>query len=273
MLVIISTILAIIALVVMAFIIVRRLPALALLDVENMPGEREARFKRKIIEERVERDMARWGGFFSRLWLRISKYISGLLKSRQTKLKRIKVHTRAQSKLPWRQKQAHIKELSASARELIKKEESALAEEKLLEIVSLDQKNLEAFVLLAGLYEDQRKWAESRQTYEYALKLARQRRGEDDGPREFSPQEIHYSLARMEQAADNLAAALENVREALEYEPNSPRFLDLILDLSIIRKDKNLAQASWEKMAAANPENSKLAEWQREIEALADPDS
>ena len=67
-----------------------------------------------------------------------------------------------------------------------------------------------------------------------------------------------------------LDESLEYTRQALDAEPNNPRYLDLILDLSIMRKDKNLARISWEKLSAANPDNKKLPEWLAKIEALED---
>jgi len=64
--------------------------------------------------------------------------------------------------------------------------------------------------------------------------------------------------------------ALEYNRLALDAEPNNPRYLDLILDLSIMRKDKKLALESWEKLAAANPDNNKLADLRSKIDSLDD---
>jgi predicted Zn-dependent protease len=80
--------------------------------------------------------------------------------------------------------------------------------------------------------------------------------------------EIRFSLARVSYELGLMDEALEYTRQALDAEPNNPRYLDLILDLSIMRKDKNLAKSSWEKLSAANPDNKKLPEWLARIEAL-----
>ena len=48
--------LVILSLAVILFIIIRKFPALAILNVDNIPGEKEAKFKEKIIRQRVERD-------------------------------------------------------------------------------------------------------------------------------------------------------------------------------------------------------------------------
>ena len=65
-----------------------------------------------------------------------------------------------------------------------------------------------------------------------------------------------------------LETACENLREALDLEPNNPRYLDLILDLSIMKKDKEEASRYFEKLAAVNPENQKLADWKEKIDSL-----
>jgi len=267
---IISLVVIILCLVVIISIMLKKFPALAILDINNMPGEKEAKFKEKIIKQKVERDLARVGGSFARFSLAISKRVSEFLKSSHEKLRKLKLNYKSVAKIPFVEKQKMIKELFISSTDLLKKENFNEAEEKLVEIISLDQKNLAAFFKLGALYDKQRKWSEARQTYEYALKLARQHKDDLRIMAELTLQEIYFSLAWVEREAEDLEAALENIREALELEPNSPRYLDLILDLSIMKKDKELAQSSFEKLAAVNPENNKLGEWKEKIEKIED---
>ncbi len=259
------------AIIVILAIIVRKFPALAILDVENIPGEKESKFKEQIMKSRVERDLAFFSGYAGRVWLWISKRFGSVLKSQHDKLKRVRITYKAAAKISWEEKQLQIQKLIAESEEAIKEEEEAEAEEKLLEAVSLDQKNLAAFFRLGRLYEDQKKWTEARETLQYALKLSLKRPEKSviiDGA-ELSPdvtaQEIYFLLADVEKEMGDIEAALENIREALELEPASPRYLDLILDLSIIKKDRALAVEYWQKLAAVNPENKKLEEWQKKI--------
>lgn len=268
MLNVISIILIVICLGVIVTIISKKLPALAILDIDKMPGEKEAEFKSKLIKARVERDLAKWQGLFGRIWLFFSSRLSWGLKAAHDNLKKVKLNYHASSKMPWPEKQKRIKELLRMADDLIKKDELNEAEEKLLEAISLDQKNVGAFFKLGGVYEELKKYLEARQTYEYVLKLAKQHRGDSDFLGDLSLQEIYYSLSWLEKEAGNFDAASDNILEALEFEPNSPRYLDLILDLSIIRKDTALARKYFTRLAAVNPENNKLAEIDAEIAAL-----
>lgn len=266
--VIISLILIGLCLIVILAIILKKFPALAILDINNMPGEKEAKFKDQIIKQKVERDLARVGGRVARVWLFISRKVSDFLQSSQAQLKKVKLSYKTAAKIPHVEKQKIIKDLFVAYADLLKKENYNEAEEKLVEIVSLDQKNISAFFKLGALYDEQKKWSEARQTYQYALKLARQYHDDETIMAELTIQEIYFSLAWVEKESDDLDAALENIREALEIEPNSPRFLDLILDLSIIKKDKDLAIESLEKLATVNPENNKLSDWKENIESL-----
>jgi tetratricopeptide (TPR) repeat protein len=268
MLTIISLILILICLAVITAIIVKKLPALAILDINNMPGEKESKFKDTIIKARVERDLAKWSGFFGRIYLTVNSSIIKVLKGAQDNLKKMKLSYKIGAKIPWPEKQKRIKDLLFAVEDLVKKENFNEAEEKLVEVISIDQKNLGAFFKLGEIYEELKKYPEARQTYEYALKLAKQYRDDKEIIGDLSLQEIYFSLAWLEKEAGNFESAFFNVLEALEFEPNSPRYLDLILDLSIIRKDKESAIRYFEKLAASNPENQKLEKIKEEIEAL-----
>lgn len=271
MVTIISLILILASIATIIAIIIKKFPALAILDVHNMTSEKEAKFKSTIMKARLERDLSRLGGLFGRLFLKLNKSWSKFLQSAHNNLKKVKLSYKASERLPITEKEKIIRDLLREASALTKEEEFERAEDKLLEAISLDQKNVWAFFELGGVYEELKKYPEARQTYEYALKLSKQPKSEVDSEEpELSPQEIYFALAWLEKDAGNLAAAYDNVLEALEFEPNSPRYLDLILDLSIIRKDKVSALKYFERLAESNPENNKLAEIREEIIALED---
>lgn len=268
MLTAISIIIILVCLVVILNIVLKKFPALAILNVHNMPAEKEAQFKEQLLRQKVERDLSRVSGFLGRFWLFISKSLAKLLDRAHHRLKKAKQSYRLRQNISYPEKQKRIKVLKAEAEEERKEENYAAAEEKLIEAISLDQKNLGAFFSLAGLYDEQKKWPEARQTYEYALKLARQYGDDETIMGELTLAEIHFSLSQVEKEGGDLESATENIRAALDIEPSNPRFLDLILDLSIMRKDKETATQAWEKLAGSNPENNKLGEWEEKIQSL-----
>ena len=80
--------------------------------------------------------------------------------------------------------------------------------------------------------------------------------------------EIYFNLALVHKEADQLSEAREKLSEALKISPNNPRYLDTMLEISIMKKDKILAQSTYDKLAEVNPENKKLKEWERKIEEM-----
>lgn len=258
---VISIILIIVCLIIVLSIILKKFPALAILDVDNIPGQKENEFKDKIMKARLERDLAYFGRFF----IKIKKFINKRLNFFEGFYLRLKnlaeIHRRSK-KLNWEEKQARLKVLLSEAEIDLKEENFSSAETKLIEVIRLDNQNLSAFIDLADVYSASKKYHEAKQTFEYALKLAQRLKAEPEIP------EINFRLAEINQILPDLAAALDYVREALELIPNNPRYLDLLLELSIIKKDKKSALEAWHKIEAVNPENNKLASWKEKIENL-----
>lgn len=268
MLTIISLILLGLCLVVVLAILFKKFPVLAILDVNNLQGDKEAKFKDRIIKQRLERDLSKWGGAVGRVFLFLNSRFSSFLNSAKTQLKKVKLNYKVNTHISWSERLKRIRELFAEIENYLKKEDFNEAEEKLVEIISLDDKNLKAFLKLASLYDFQKKWAEARQTYEYALKLARKHKDDVAIMGESNLSEIYWSLAWVTKEVGDIDASLESIQEALDLEPNNPRYLDLILELSIIKKDKELALYYLEKLAEVNPENNKLADLSEKIDSL-----
>lgn len=268
MLVIISVILLVLAVVIAFAIVARKFPALAILDIESITQEKEAKIKDVLIKKRIDRDLAKWSGFIGNLLLKAYKSLLHSLELTQQKLKKIKFGHKISANLSQPEKESLVKQLRSQVDELIKEEEFAEAEKKLIDLISLDKKDVIAFYQLAQVLEDQKKYQEARQTFEYVLKLIRHKLKHDNVALNISQQEVYYSLALLENNLANYEAAYQNIADALSLEANNPRFLDLILDLSIIRKDKGKALAYYQHLAEVNPDNKKLAEKKELIDKL-----
>lgn len=260
----ISIILVLAALIIIATIILKKFPALAILDVENIPGQKEAKFKEEIIKKRLERDFAKWGRVFIKIWHFLNSISSGPLQAAYNKLKSLKDFYRKSKKLTLSERREHIRNLFRKSQDSIKADNLDEAETSLIEIISLEQKNLPAFMALADVYSRGKKWPEARQTLGYALKLAKASK-DDYFTGDITLQEIHFLLSWVNDNLDDYHEALEQIREALEFEPNQPRYLDLALDLAIKQKDKKFALELLERLREVNPENAKLVERAEEI--------
>lgn len=270
MLTTIAWILAGLSLTVIIFIIVRKFPSLVILNVDNIPGEKEAKFKEKIIRQRVERDFNRISGNLNRFRRKAGGMISGFLKRRYQYLIKKRDDLRRQKKLSFTEKREKIGTLFAKAKAAMSLEKYEEAEKYLIEVISLDAKRLTAFLELGESYRLRKNFQDAKETLEHALKLAQQLSRDPEMLEGAVLAEIRFSLAWVCFQLNLNDEALEYGRQALDAEPNNPRYLDLILDLSIMKKDKKSALLTWEKLAAVNPENNKLSELRAKIDELAD---
>ena len=262
---IIPIVVILICVIIILMIVTRKFPQLAILDVENMPEEKEGKIKERIIKNRLQRDLNQVQSRFERTF----KFISGkfnFLLSWLQRLSQMREKYREAKQSAQISREEKIELLLSQARELIKKDEAAdlaEAEKKLIEIASLDKKNLAAFLELGEVYARTKKYLEAKQIYLYCLRLLEFK---DDKRQEA---EVNYQLSQINKDLGGLDEASNNVLESLQIEPNNPRFLDTMLDLCVLKKDKDLAIETLKRLTEVNPDNQKIADWQEKINNLS----
>jgi tetratricopeptide (TPR) repeat protein len=256
-------VLILISLSVVIITIVRKFSILANLDVDNMPAEKEARVKEQIIGKRLKRNIIKWNAkliiFVKFLFEKLNIFSKWIYK----KLIDIKDHCKNEEleRKP-QDKKKNIEELLVDVEDLLQKEEKEGAEKKLIKIIGLDSKNLIAFKILANFYFEGGQHNEAKQTYEHILKLMQEVESEE------SEAEIYYNIALIEKDRDIIDESIMYFKKALEREPNNPRYLDILLETSIINKDKNSATVAFKQLSETNPENQKLKDFKEQIDKL-----
>lgn len=251
-------------------IVIRKFPALAILNVDNIPGKKEAKFKEQIMKQRLERDFSSLTLFLNKKRRYLGRISSSFLKNHYQRLLKIKNDLKKYKKISFREKREKIDILLIKAEEAMDQEAYQEAENFLIEVISLDPKKVRAFLDLGESYRLRKSFKEAKETLEHALKLAEQLKRDPELLAGIIISEIQFSLAGVCEEAGLYEEAIEYGRQALDAEPNNPRYLDLILDLSIMKKDKKLALETWEKLSLANPDNQKLQELREKIDSLAD---
>jgi len=261
---IIPLLLILISLIIIMVIIIRKFPQLAVLDVENMPSEKAEKIKERIIKSRLERDFTKWNAWMENLLKSATQRFS-FFSNWLNKLRGLKEKHQEAKKLSKISLEEKIKLFLDQAQELAKKEDLESlteAEAKLIEIVSLNQKYLPAFTLLGEVYARLKKYGEAKQTFIYALRLL------ETQTNPVAEAEINYQLSLANESLDNLDEARDNIIESLKIEPNNPRYLNTLLDLAMMQKDKALAQETLDRLSEVNPDNQKLGEWQGIVDSL-----
>jgi tetratricopeptide (TPR) repeat protein len=255
-----------VSLLVILVIVVRKFPALANLDVDNIPAEKEARFKERIVESRLHRFLAKWRvrlfRVFSFLGAKSAQAFKWLF-DRLSDMKKSYVAEKTPATVE--EKTEKVKALFMEGEDLDDKDDLEEKEKVLIKIIELEPRNSEAFKDLGELYFSNKKFEDAKQAWGHSLKLL----GESETDRQA---ELYYNLALLyKETADN-ESALETIKMAAKVSPNNPRYLDALVEISIMNKDKVSAFEALEKLAEVNPENGKLKDFGEQIEALPESD-
>lgn len=129
------------------------------------------------------------------------------------------------------------------------------SEKKLIEIIELDIKNIDAFRALGEIYFEQKKYGQAIETLKHAIKL-----GGDE--------EDCFNLALYYKEFNKIDKALENIQYAIKSDPKNINYLDLLFDISIDRKDTKLAFDTFYKLKKADPNNSEIDELKKKIKEI-----
>ncbi len=290
MLNIIPLILIFVSLAVIITITVRKFPALASLDVGNIPAEKEARIKERILSSRLKRTILKWQNRLAKAYNPAAAAVNNFFKWLYKRLLDLKEGYKTPEPIEPEDLGKKILILFEEVEGLKRQNDLAAAEKKLIEIISLDPKNIKPFKELAKLYFERKDLQEAKQTFEHILKLHEgdeeafeglaqiaSNSGDLESAREeylkslgFDNQRSHtyYNLALVYEEMNNLKEGLKAIKQALSLEPANPRYLDTGLRISIIIKDKEFALECFEALNNSNPENQKLAEFKEQIDLL-----
>jgi len=276
---IIPLILILISLSVVIVIIVRKFSALANLDVDNIPSEKEAKFKERLLSERLKRNFLKINFRFLKIYKPLIDNLQKLFKNLNDKLLELKEKNAPKKELSQEGLDKKIDQLFLNIDIYLKEDEVESAEKSLIEIIGLDPKNIRAFKLLGGLYYSKKNYEEAKQTYIHVLKLVEDQLGqhnilseEFDGRRdnesEVNQAGIYYDLSLVYRDFENLGQAIVEIDKALLIEPNNPRFLDTLLEISIMNKDRENAENALKRLKEVNPDNQKIKDLSEKIKSI-----
>ena len=278
------------SLAVIIYITVKKFPALASLDAANIPAEKEARIKERILSSRLKRNLLKWNVRTAKLLRPLAIGSAGFFRWLYRRLIDLKEGYNIRPSVPPEEMEKNIQLLFEEAENLRRQDELAAAEKKLIEIISLEPKSIKAFKQLAQLYFERKELEEAKQTFEHILKL---HEGDEEayeglaqiasksGNLDIAKEEYlkslgfnnqrsttSYNLALVYEEMGNQTEAFVTIKQVLILEPMNPRYLDTALRLSIMLKDKEFALEAYESLKKSNPDNQKLVEFKEQIDLL-----
>lgn len=288
-----------ICLLILVVIIYRKFPQLANLDVENLPAEMVARKKKEIISKRIDAQshhlknkLERWFTPIVKIWgklqLKFRVYVG--------KIERLWMHEQnikrqAVAKInPPEEKEQKLQELLKEGKQYLQTNFFESAEEAFIAALKIDPKSAAAYEGLGAAYLNRGQRNEARETLEFLSQLEPNNDAvlvqlaeiaEADGRVEtaidlyqratvindsLSPRFCH--LAELLVKVGQPLVAKEAILQAVELEPQNPKYLDLLIEIAILCQDKKMAEKGYQDLRLVNPENQKLADFFDRINKL-----
>lgn len=294
MLTIIPIIIIILSLGVILIIASRHWKAAAILDLDSLPEEREAKLKSSILETRLLRKLNDSWKKGSAVFMPVKNLVAtgyGQLLKRLKGLERA-YRFHASSPLPDSSQKADIKlqDILEQAKTAFSQNQLAQAEAHYLSVLKFNPSELEAYEGLGKIYVKRQEWEQARETFDYIIKNWPQHDQafallamveEIAGNLEKAKDQYLHALSINNKAVDyhiNLAGiyqelgdnekALSSLQKAQALEPNNPKVLDQLLQTSILLENKSLAEEVLEKIRKVNPEHGKLDELAEKVKAI-----
>ncbi len=284
---------------VIGFIIWKKTPQLSNLDVENLPQEKTSRKKNEIISKRIEARSKEVRAKFGekirpldKIWrqfqLKFRVYVG--------KVERLIHHEdmiktkQEQSLLTTEEKENKLKNLIQEGEQNLQLGSLEKAEHAFISAVKMDVKSAPAYRGLAEVYLHKGSTEEAKQTFVFLLQLepdndavmvrlaemAESENNIDEAIEYYqravvandslSPRFAH--LADLLLKVNQPLVAKEAVLQAVELEPQNPKYLDLLIETAILCQDKKLAAQAYQNLRLVNPENSKLADFKGRIDKI-----
>lgn len=297
--------LLLLSLLIMGSVVARKYGQLTLLDVDNLPDVKEEKMKTDLWRKRaIERatavtvDAQKKSFVWLRTWgerakERLIHYINRLEEKAHQQADR--VHHKKHAHISQAEQAEEVKRLMQEAEQACGIEEYEKAEEKYIAVIRMDQKNVDAYRGLGDVYYALQQLKEAEETYQFLLqldptndktmlKLAELAEERDDlkSAIYYYEQAIlindnvsirFFKLGELLEEAEQYETSLEAFEQAAELEPQNPKFLDKLLETSIMVGRKDLAEQVYQQLRMVNPENQKLEIFKDKVERMVDDES
>jgi len=285
------------------FIVVRKFPQLSVLEVEKIEEVKQAKIKEDLKMQRFQRSLSQVGqkarnnlkflSFFNTAWLKAQESFRKKVATAERKYKKIlkeEAKKNPEKEVPEQGEVETINTLMQKADEALARGDLLFAERKYIEVLKKDQRNFEAYRGLGKVYLDMEKYKEAEETFIFLLKflpnddrvfnrlgMVMERQGNLDKAAFYFEKAValnpdlavrYFDLGRLYIKLNKPALALRNFAKAADIEPANPKYLDQLVEISIICRDPDMAKAALARLREVNPENQKLEEMLERIEEI-----
>lgn len=266
----------------------RHITDLKNLDVNSIGQARQGLTKAMILEKKLARRSAAIKDHFAKIFIPRTRFLSDKIKTLKNRMAVLEDKYNG-SKAPVTPVLI-VAELIQEARKMIATGDLAAAEKIMIEVLAKDRKNLDAYEILGEVYTLDKKYNQAEEVYKYLLRLVAVKNSEykklntinlkNDQLEEaeigfLSALNVsgkiavyYHDLGRVYELTARNDKAIDCFLKATSIEPNNPKYLDKLIELSIQTGDRGLAKRIFNHLKKINPENGKLEIWRESIEKL-----
>lgn len=252
---IIIIVILVISLGTLAWLGVRKLPQLRVVDPGSSKEAKAREMKQNILQKRVERlGSERMQTLKRDVFLPLGSRLQEAVRRAAGKL------TALERKYAERQKGVQtihnpevLRTLVQEAEALTNEGRYEAAEKKLIEVVSHDPKNIPAYERLGRLYLSTKDFSGAKETFMFLNKLS---------PKDAS---VLASLGEVAEAQGDMAGAMKHYKQALDVSPHNPKYLDFYVEAAIANNDVTEATMTLDHLREVNPGNQKIEEFEARI--------
>ncbi len=250
----------VIALIVIGFVVYKKLPQIRMIDVDTIPKERERLVKEKLILQKFNR---KGGAKLRTVSKQTGKAVVAVSKMGRRAVQRLYRMEQYYQKLKRSSTEGQhsysseiVKELINKADDYIKEEEFIPAEKIFIDIISHNPKNVDAYEGLGNMYIEDEQYEQARETLRFALRLS-----PDDAS-------VNVSLAELEIGLENYRGALEYLRKAIEKRAKNPKYLDFYIEAALKAGSLKDVRKGITALKEVNPENTKIEGFEKKFQEM-----
>ena len=242
-----------------AWLVYQKWTELRLLDPASVPVSADKKKKQELIRQRIERTGRKYaikaqkdvikplGGGLQTIF----RIIAGKLTAAERRYQQQK-HQKAALEGDLR----IVDTLLEEAYKFIDEQIWDLAEKKLIQVISLDAHNKDAYEHLGRVYLANKDYESAKETFEYLNKLS------VDDP------SVIASLGEVAEKLGDTEGCVAYFEKAVELSPKNPKYLDFYLESVIETGDVHTAMNVLDKLIEVNPDNNKIHNFEVRIEDI-----
>jgi tetratricopeptide (TPR) repeat protein len=284
---------AVLAFGVMGWIVVGHWADIRLLDPMSIKEERLKQERGKVINRRFERASADQAASLQRLGRTLVKKTRDSYRKTYQRIAAMdRVYRKVKSPFAAMapSQREKVAAFLSEARSLMRDLKWADAERRFLEVLSIDQRNIDAYKGLGTIYLKQKLYPQARETYEFLVKTKKADDSTYSGLAEIAEAEgnlssaesmrlkaveaspkqphRHAELAHFYLAHDRPERAWEPAKRASDLEPGSAKYLELSLEVAILLGDRNEAKTRWNRLRLLSDDPSRFQVLKDKVDAL-----